>query len=122
VSIDAASKRDYVAVSDCRHETQLSPLFHDWAVALCLCVVRLAEHDDLIYRHTYCNVYHTALQTGYTALTAALLEQTGLVTAAAAVLAGLTAALLQQTGLVTAAAAVLAALTAALLHQTGLVT
>ena len=44
------------------------------------------------------------------------------VPAAAAVLAALTAALLQQTGLVTAAAAVLAALTAALLQQTGLVT
>jgi hypothetical protein len=40
----------------------------------------------------------------------------------AAVLVALTAALLQQTGLVTAGAAVLAALTAALLQQTGLVT
>ena len=40
------------------------------------------------------------------------------VPAAAAVLAALTAALLQQTGLVTAAAAVLAALAAALLQQT----
>jgi len=44
------------------------------------------------------------------------------VPAAAAVLAALTAALLQQTGLVTAGAAVLAALAAALLQQTGLAT
>ena len=58
VSIDAqpASKRDYVAMSDCRHETQLNPLFHDWPVALCLCVVKLAEHVDLMYRRTHRNV------------------------------------------------------------------